>query len=211
MEGIDTAAILGQLKDFQRRTVDYVFQRLYCDKPHARRFLIADEVGLGKTLVARGLIAKAVEHFGAAGERTDIVYICSNADIARQNINRLNILVGRGFQLATRITLMPTHVGDLDRNRLNFLSLTPATSFDLKSSLGIAEERALLFHLLRDEWNLQGDGAIHLFRGYAGVHSFGYWLDRLAQSATQNSELASGFAAYVSKHDSEAAATGGFA
>ena len=42
------------LKDFQRRTVDYVFERFYGDRP-TRRFLVADEVGLGKTLVARAL------------------------------------------------------------------------------------------------------------------------------------------------------------
>ena len=43
-------ATLRRLKDFQRRTVDYVFQRLYLDSNPTNRFLVADEVGLGKTL-----------------------------------------------------------------------------------------------------------------------------------------------------------------
>jgi len=54
--------VLSGLKDFQRDTVEYVFRRLYLDDDQTSRFLIADEVGLGKTLIARGLIAKAVDH-----------------------------------------------------------------------------------------------------------------------------------------------------
>ena len=54
----DTARILAGLKPFQRRSVDYVYDRLY-GADRTRRFLLADEVGLGKTLVARGVIAMA--------------------------------------------------------------------------------------------------------------------------------------------------------
>src|SRR5262245_53574620 len=87
----DTAAVLAGLKDFQRDTVDHVFRRLYLDPTPTHRFLVADEVGLGKTLVARGLIARTIDHLWESVPRIDIVYICSNADIARQNIRRLNI------------------------------------------------------------------------------------------------------------------------
>ena len=54
-----SAPALTGLKDFQKKTVEYVFKRLYGDDPTSR-FLIADEVGLGKTLVARGIIAKTL-------------------------------------------------------------------------------------------------------------------------------------------------------
>ena len=50
--------ILEPLKPFQRRTVDHAFRRLFTDDDRTSRFLVADEVGLGKTLVARGIIAK---------------------------------------------------------------------------------------------------------------------------------------------------------
>ena len=105
----DTAAILDGLKDFQRDTVDYVFRRMYLDDDCARRFLVADEVGLGKTLVARGLIAKTIDHLWDRTERIDIVYVCSNADIARQNINRLNVTGCEDFSLSSRITLAADH------------------------------------------------------------------------------------------------------
>ena len=44
-------AALAPLKVFQRRTVDYVFDRLYGEDDPVRQFLVADEVGLGKTML----------------------------------------------------------------------------------------------------------------------------------------------------------------
>src|SRR3954449_6766871 len=100
--------VLSGLKRFQRTTVDYVFKRMYEDPDPATRFLVADEVGLGKTLVAQGLIARAINHLQASGiKRIDVIYICSNAEIAAQNIRRLNVTEGHGSSLATRITLLP--------------------------------------------------------------------------------------------------------
>ena len=43
---------LEPLKPFQRRTVEHAFHRLFTAKDGTGRFLVADEVGLGKTLVA---------------------------------------------------------------------------------------------------------------------------------------------------------------
>ena len=97
----NTKAILDGLKDFQRNTVEYVFRRMYLDDDRAYRFLVADEVGLGKTLVARGLIAKTIDHLWNEDRRIDIIYVCSNAEIARQNIARLNVLGEQKFSFAT--------------------------------------------------------------------------------------------------------------
>ena len=85
--------------------------RLYSNggEPASRRFLVADEVGLGKTLIAKGIIAKALRHLQARVKRIDIVYICSNRDIARQNLSRLRIdgLDGVDFTPHDRLTLLP--------------------------------------------------------------------------------------------------------
>src|SRR4051812_19185184 len=87
----DVDEVCRSLRDFQRATVEYVYRRLYLDPDRINRFLVADEVGLGKTWIAKGVIAKAVAHLWDKKKRIDVLYICSNAEIARQNINRLNL------------------------------------------------------------------------------------------------------------------------
>ena len=147
----EAAAALAPLKAFQRRTVDYVFDRLYGDRDPVRQFLVADEVGLGKTMVARGVIARTIEKLWDTTRRIDILYICSNQAIAAQNINRLNVLNRDDLALPTRMTLIPLQVrGEqgLDSNKVNFISLTPGTTFDLRSRTGVRRERALLRRLL---------------------------------------------------------------
>jgi hypothetical protein len=168
--------VLGGLKAFQRRTVDHVFRRMYDDTEPARRFLVADEVGLGKTLVARGLIAKAIERLQRDGiQRIDVIYICSNADIARQNIQRLNVTGQDDFSLASRITLLPLQLHRLNENGLNFVSFTPGTSFTMASRGGRSTERAVLFHLLRRALGsgpVDHDGAYRLLTGSKGLDRF---------------------------------------
>jgi hypothetical protein len=78
--------VMSGLKEFQRATVEYAFERLYTDPEPVNRFFMADEVGLGKTLVPRGVIAKTIDHLRASGvKRIDVLYICSNADIATEH------------------------------------------------------------------------------------------------------------------------------
>jgi hypothetical protein len=144
-----SAPALAGLKDFQRRTVEYVFKRLYGDNSTSR-FLIADEVGLGKTLVARGIIAKALEHLHKR-KQVNVIYVCSNATIASQNIKRLNVTGLKEFAKATRLTYIPREVNDLRNNKVNFISLTPGTAFDhTRSRGGHADERAILYRMLYD-------------------------------------------------------------
>lgn len=147
----DAEKALSVLKDFQRRTVDYVFKRMWEDDPPAHRFLVADEVGLGKTLVARGIVAKTLEHLWDRVRRIDIVYICSNASIARQNVSRLDVGGLPHAVLPTRLTLLPKHVRNLDSNKVNFISLTPGTSLNTTRSNrgGIIDERLVLLQMLK--------------------------------------------------------------
>ncbi len=171
----DTRTVLDGLKGFQRDTVEYVFERLYRAPDSTRRFLVADEVGLGKTLVARGVIAKALDHLWDGPhkvEQIDIVYICSNAQIARQNIRRLQIGKSR-FVSADRLTLLPQEIHGLKVNRVNYLALTPGTSFDLRSNMGRWDERVLLYHLVQHVWPNSRTGPMNLFQGQ--VKRRGWW------------------------------------
>jgi hypothetical protein len=171
-KNFDFSDVYSGLKDFQRATVDYVFRRFFEDEDTARRFLVADEVGLGKTLVARGLIARIAEHLDRQGiKRIDVVYICSNTEIARQNIRRLSLPGFREAAFASRLTLLPMKTTGLGESRLNFISFTPGTALDLKSRLGIADERALLYLLLKRKWpDLVGtkQGPMRVFQGGMG-------------------------------------------
>jgi hypothetical protein len=152
LERFDPTGALASLKTFQRRTVDYVFGRMFDGADPTRQFLVADEVGLGKTMVARGIIAMTIERLWDTTPRIDVLYICSNQAIAAQNINRLNVFGKEELALPTRLTLVPLRMrgkNSMADNKVNFISLTPGTSFDLRSATGVVEERAFLYHLLR--------------------------------------------------------------
>lgn len=156
--------VLARLKPFQRRTVEWTFECLFPadGRPCSGRFLVADEVGLGKTLVARGVLAKTLRHLQGKVGRVDVVYICSNADIAQQNIRRLSIpaLDKAGFRSQGRLTLMPLiplckdgtpeRASALPKTGVNFQALTPGTSLDFRNDPGHAQERALLALMVTD-------------------------------------------------------------
>ena len=126
---------------------------MFNDPDKINRFLVADEVGLGKTLVARGVIARVIAHLQTTHKNIDIIYICSNHAIASQNLKRLNVMNDRARIISTRMTLVPFY---LKRNTpstditVNFICLTPNTTFKLRSSGGTTIERALIFQLLVD-------------------------------------------------------------
>ena len=125
-----------------------------------------------KTLVARGLIARVINELWDHRERLTIVYVCSNAGIARQNIQRLNVTDRKDFELASRVTMLPSILPDLERNRLNFVSFTPGTSFDLKSNLGIVRERAILYRLLQSAWGFHTtESSLAVLAGNASLDS----------------------------------------
>jgi len=176
----DSEKVLKRLKDFQRRTAEYVFRRFYLDSNPTDRFLVADEVGLGKTLVAKGLIALAIEHLHQVKkiERIDIVYICSNISIASQNINRLNVTGIQEFFSPTRLSLLPMHIAGIRENRVNYIGLTPGTSFDPQSRDGKVEERALIYYLLKGKLDINRAGLRHLLRGSVGKENWRYWTQK---------------------------------
>lgn len=165
MTRFDAGPVMAGLKDFQRDTVEHVTQRFFTDAQTTRRFLVADETGLGKSVVARGVIAKTLEHLqdDTSVDRIDIVYICSNADIARQNLARLEVTGSRATQMSTRLTMLARHSATLKETApdtldkpVNLVAFTPGTSFESGWRTGQAEERALIYLLLEAELGLTG-------------------------------------------------------
>ena len=73
-------------RDFQARTIQAALKSL-TDESGSRRFLVADEVGLGKTVVASGVIQGMQER--VSHRPVKVMYVCANLVIARQNVRRL--------------------------------------------------------------------------------------------------------------------------
>lgn len=155
---IDVEGVMRGLKGFQRDAVEHVVDRFFGANAGSGRFLVADETGLGKSVIARGVIAKTIEQLehNDSVDRIDIVYICSNADLANQNLRRLNVTEDKHIAMATRLTLLAREshrLAEHDGNgkKVNLVSFTPGTSFkDGGWRSGNAEERALLCILLED-------------------------------------------------------------
>lgn len=141
--------VLDSLMDFQRDTVEYAFHRLFEAPDSTDRFLVADEVGLGKTMVARGVAAKTIEHLQRQGvKRIDIIYVCSNAAIAQQNVSRLRMPGISDPVNLDRLTMLALNIDELNNRDVSLVAFTPGTSFQVKNTLGRSEERALVMALL---------------------------------------------------------------
>ncbi|WP_165072294.1 helicase-related protein [Desulfovibrio sp. ZJ200] len=147
--------IMGGLKDFQRATVERV-DWLY--RHGQRRVLVSDEVGLGKTIIARGTVSKVAKLQREKGdELVKVVYICSNAAIAAQNLSKLRISRELRADSADSSRLSMQHLNifnqesdpDLLSRYIQLIPLTPETSFRMTSGTGTCQERALMYAILR--------------------------------------------------------------
>lgn len=145
-----------EVKDFQRATAERILH-IYKDLDH-RRVLLADEVGLGKTFVAKQVINLVREwHKAKKDDFFKVVYICSNANIADQNIeklgveNRMSISESRlsmqhlYIKLAEKDIAKQHNEGEMTES---IIPLTPSTSFRFYSAQGTANERALMCNIL---------------------------------------------------------------
>ena len=147
---------LDALKDFQKATVDVVYDNLF--KNSQQRMLIADEVGLGKTIVAKGIIARRIKDKIDAGDNTPlkVTYICSNQVIAHENVGKLDIYPNQQShdRFASRLTYLSLEQESDDEGMLRLNTLTPATSFNKGSNTGQQDERKILYTLLMNDESL---------------------------------------------------------
>jgi len=160
---------LKGLKDFQKATVEYAFSRF---QQGQKRFLIADEVGLGKTIVARGIIAKLYQQHYKKNKEFVVVYICSNRALAKQNINKLSFLPNQNNVIEfedenDRLSDLAYENKNALSNPYNFKikAFTPATSFDNRTSAGKQKERLLLYRLLKKEFSASRVSLMWMLKG----------------------------------------------
>jgi hypothetical protein len=178
-------------KPFQRATIKAVLHALRSAKG-SRRFLVADEVGLGKTVVAREVIRSMMEANRRDGRGPfRVFYVCSSLAIAAQNrTNLLKILDKSEREVARcdvdRLTLAPTR-RLTDSARLHLYTLTPDTSIPDRAGKhrsGSAMERGLIHGLLASRYPDLVSG--NWLRGRASKHWAWY---RNANTHAVTSEL----------------------
>ena len=142
------------LSDVQHATVDYLYHRMYDEGQN--RMLVADEVGLGKTWIAKGLVAKAFARWQKCKCRKkksfNVFYICSNQQLSAQNLKKVNFTKDKRCVVSqvNRISLL-AYKPYYDNVEFCIYSLTPDTSFNEASTLGIKEERLMLYAILEKD------------------------------------------------------------
>ena len=153
LDEIDKRVMSG-LKDFQRITVEHID---YLYNSGKMRVLVSDEVGLGKTLIARGTIAKFAKMRKRQGdELVKIIYVCSNSAIADQNLNKLRIdkKIKQESTNTSRLSMQHLNIffqendKELKDSYIQLILLTPDTSFRMTEGAGLVSERALMFAVL---------------------------------------------------------------
>ena len=146
---------LNGLKDFQRATVDRVD---FLFRNGQNRVLVADEVGMGKTLIARGTIVKTARlRMEEKDDLFKVIYICSNQNIANQNIRKLDVTGNNaiGSVSETRLSMQHLRITEQENDSsvkegfIQFIPLTPETSFRMTSGGGNVQERALMYAILK--------------------------------------------------------------
>ena len=161
---------LRLLKDFQQATVDVVYKRMFVQGQS--RMLVADEVGLGKTIVAKGIIARLLKDKLANGVSTPlrVTYICSNQIIGQENVKKLDLYpqqqsLDRNLDRLVFLALKP-QFDPTTLLRLN--TLTPGTSFRSSEHAGEQRERKIIYSLLMSDSGILADvpnGLACLLRG----------------------------------------------
>lgn len=154
-------------RDFQARTIKAALKSL-TDKSGSRRFLVADEVGLGKTVVASGVIQGMQALISSRPIK--VMYVCANLVIARQNVDRLLGFLPDEAQRKQALAEIdrpsllvsgkpPSH------SEVHIYSLTPRTSVpSLKGQRmdGKLEERALALMLVQEMMRRRNGRRINL-------------------------------------------------
>ena len=137
-------------KPFQEAAVDAALAT-FADLPGRRRFLVADEVGLGKTIVAKEVARRMSDD----GRRPFVIYYIANGHaVSHQNKGRIVSFLGdmqRKAATATPDRLSLIAVAKRAANPVLIYALTPATSFPgarARLTGGRKEERAFLKVLL---------------------------------------------------------------
>ncbi len=148
---------MSKAKDFQQATAERIIEIFNSGQ---KRVLLSDEVGLGKTIMARTVVemAKALPGIKDDGIYR-VVYVCSNQNIIQQNTRNLGIPKEDIMQMQdSRLSMQHLILQERKMQQeakqgtdlpQQLIPLTPSTSFSITSGAGNGAERALIFAILK--------------------------------------------------------------
>lgn len=205
---------LRGLKDFQLATVESVMQRFNAEGNG--RILVADEVGLGKTIVAKGVIAELLKAHLSKVEGTEktrpfrVTYICSNLTLANENRGKLAVFKSEQQKKYVKepsysrlLEVAVKEKEDYSKGKiLEVCSLTPSTSFNLTQGHGNWRERLIIYFALIQHQDLCNDKKekkrlSNLFRD--GVSNWKYEKKRFANESELGETTLKSFNASLSE------------
>jgi len=176
-----------KLKDFQRATVERISAQ-FNDPQHGGRVLVADEVGLGKTIVAKGLIVSMLRNWRKR-EPMRVTYICSNLSLAAENLTKLAVFPSGSNWVRQPSYERLAHVAlrqpEPEGAVLEICTLTPATSFAMTMGSGNRRERGIILAALLCHPHLRGSRRSLTALFQERVKDAGKWQEELRQIEKQ--------------------------
>jgi hypothetical protein len=157
-------------KDFQRYSAEAIYEKLFGKHSKSDHFLLADEVGLGKTVITKQLIDRLCKK--NPDKKIHVYYVCNNLTLSDQNRKRLvpddlkknNEKWEELFLVnVDRLSLLPKEEGGDEKKGLKIFSLTPQTSLRIDRMRGNRAEKELISNILSFNKNVDYKEFIHSF------------------------------------------------
>ena len=144
--------------DFQKATVIEAINKYINEGKN--KILVADEVGLGKTFVAKGIIKVLYELQKDSGNNSiSVVYMAPNEAVLSQNVSELSDISGVDKQSQAKFSTqrpvlqfdnpnLQNKAGNNNLNGIKIYSSSPGVAFGTKSKFGDKKERLLICAIL---------------------------------------------------------------
>ena len=188
-----------EAKEFQQATADRIGE-IFSEglkEGKKKRVLLADEVGLGKTIIAKEVIKKVRQLRKSLNDDMYIVvYVCSNVNIIHQNTSNLGMKEQLNIN-ESRLSMQHLLICE-KKNKLKnvnkgqdkkaspnvmpelLIPLTPGTSLTMTSGCGNINERALEYVILSKMPDMEShqDSLREIFKYYSRLNE-AHWTSNI--------------------------------